>query len=390
MDALPDVQYPSSRMFCISCKGGRFGAGCKSCPKGFSRSEDQAADVCLPCARGRYTGDAGGSSTCALCPEGRFGPAGTSGVCRDCPVGMFQDAKGSLECHNCPVNTFSKFGGKKAESDCLDCDLHHAPHTITDGAQGVSDPMTGCICEKGYYQAGNLNDAQKRRKMEKEPNYAVSVDVEMARRNPLERNLCIKCEEGAFCDHAGVSLSSLVSRRGYWRPANDSHHFVSCLSTIKVRNLTELGWAKERCCANCSEVANASWNPDWQCKAGYRGAMCRACREDHVFLLNECIPCKGGGKILSALVTLGVFCGSACFVLIIYLLCMTKKAGVQTTNAMRVFGQVNVISGLSSSASPPHPPPPLRTLLILTLFHFSILSTPRFIFTFVPLVLRSK
>merc|ERR1711871_1598746 len=80
-----------------------------------------------------------------------------------------------------------------------------------------------------------------------------------------------------------------------------------------------------------------------QCLTGYRGPMCAACATDHVQILNECVPCKGGGSFGAAFSALAL----SSFIMFLFIsLALLKCATRSTAKSMsgkNLIGQVKIL-----------------------------------------------
>ena len=105
----------SSRMACIQCAPGSFGA-----------STGNGNATCTPCPAGSFTEDLG-QSNCSACPPGGFCPspgAATRTTWVPCPSGRFSPYPGlsaESQCVACPDGTYNPSSGGTDEGSCVPC-----------------------------------------------------------------------------------------------------------------------------------------------------------------------------------------------------------------------------------------------------------------------------
>ena len=76
------------------------------CPAG-KYAPNEGSVGCETCNRGTFSYY--GSSTCTLCPEGKFANAMGSGSCTLCPSGSYNDSTGHVACTFCPAGSHFTF-----------------------------------------------------------------------------------------------------------------------------------------------------------------------------------------------------------------------------------------------------------------------------------------
>lgn len=112
---------------CTPCAAGKAasvaGAVCTSCPSGYFNTGTGNSD-CWPCGKGNTSALAAGSTSCAACPAGRFGPLAANAACQFCQPGLAQPSAGKTRCNLCASGTFSNVTGL---TNCFACEfVYHA------------------------------------------------------------------------------------------------------------------------------------------------------------------------------------------------------------------------------------------------------------------------
>ncbi|KAH8069897.1 hypothetical protein JL721_5432 [Aureococcus anophagefferens] len=230
---------------CGECQRGFWGNACDLCPEGGGEDRDapRIVDTCGVAGSGRSRGacDEGftGTGACA-CVEPFHGANCTLG---ECPSGTFEDDAQSADglfrraaCVGCDQGRYSN------EADgrpliCLPC----AEPSTTIGASSTSCDA----CVAGYYMSRDGD--------------------------------CEYCDEdGHVCDVAGITVATLVVRRGHWRGSAATTTTYACPRS-----------------KNCKGGAAAG---DDLCRGDSKGVLCNACRAGHYRVASggqrgKCLPC---------------------------------------------------------------------------------------------------
>jgi hypothetical protein len=357
---------------CSPCRSGTHrinnapDVACRLCPSGWAQ-QDQDQPSCVMCNRSETTN--AGEATCRKCDAGKFGSV--PGYCTECEPGRYSDGKGETTCKLCPRDTFNTATGSTTNAECQKCS-EFAPHTTTSEQRGVSDPATGCVCGSAVW-ARTLNRVGYYRVPE--PRYSQEVNKTA---DDAQRAICLPCPPGADCLSDGATLRGISAKVGYWRAGALSTAFVDCSQAYRgVSAEQSMSYAELRCCpavhpASSSAVnstsistsgttaasdsavrttsrsicADASFNltdPDQQCSHGYRGPLCAGCAHNHVRVLNDCVPCKGGASFGAAFLALALSClVVSLFVVLVLLKCATRKAAASASGKSLV-GQVKIL-----------------------------------------------
>ena len=141
----------SSRMACIQCAPGSFGA-----------STGNGNTTCTPCPAGSFTEDLG-QSNCSACPPGGFCPspgAATRTTWVPCPSGRFSPDPGlsaESQCVACPDGTYNPSSGGTDEGACVPCARGSwcaggLMHFCAAGTYADETGRSGCSrCERGHW-----------------------------------------------------------------------------------------------------------------------------------------------------------------------------------------------------------------------------------------------
>ena len=141
----------SSRMACIQCAPGSFGA-----------STGNGNATCTPCPAGSFTEDLG-QSNCSACPPGGFCPspgAATRTTWVPCPSGRFSPDPGlsaESQCVACPDGTYNPSSGGTDEGACVPCARGSwcaggLMHFCAAGTYADETGRSGCSrCERGHW-----------------------------------------------------------------------------------------------------------------------------------------------------------------------------------------------------------------------------------------------
>ena len=151
---------------CSPCPPGTYQSealqtNCDNCPEGTKGTKDEArseSDGCITCEAGRYQKYPGQRDCLELiCGKGKY--SSSPDECTDCPPGRYKDVEGSVKCTACPVDTYLETKGKSSKADCLSCKFNYAAHTTTGKNEGVTDPITGCVCSGGDIVVSKFTNA---------------------------------------------------------------------------------------------------------------------------------------------------------------------------------------------------------------------------------------
>ena len=197
--------FGSTKGFCSECADGKF-------------TENKGLLECGNCTNGQVNNK---KSSCIKCAVGKRRVDSSFG-CQDCEPGLYSDDTGQSSCKIC------KNGEVKSNSSCNDCGL---------GKHGVIFPAIGCIpCESGKYQDTQGRDKCNECKNGLIPNEKRSdcikppwIFAEECQQNEylndtahLKQNwTCNLCPDGADCSNENASLSTLMSKKGWWRIPDD-------------------------------------------------------------------------------------------------------------------------------------------------------------------------
>ena len=256
-------------------------------------------------------------SSCTKCTLGQYGSS--PGECIDCKPGMYQDGKGLSECIECPVDTYLSEEGKSSNTECKECDSNRSTGELIGNIHA-----SACKCRRSLYYSSN--------------------------------SICLKCPPGADCNaRDDVTITELSALPGYWRSDLTSTDFGECKVVYKSVKREDL--ARERCCPSnilCNTTVGtavtnvtleSTWNPDTQCKQGYRGVMCGECDNDHVRLGENCNFCLGGSSITGAIISMLTTCFIlflSAFIVLKKISALTKDKG--TTTKDKIAAQVKILA----------------------------------------------
>ena len=183
----------------------------------------------------------------------------------------------SSQCKECQLDTYSSELGKSSKADCKPCDIQRSTGT----SKSNVDP-SACLCKKTFFY----------------------TDVD---------GTCAPCLDGANCsDKDGVVLSELTAKTGHWRANTLTKDFTDC-KTAFSSSLDPKKDAEQRCCpidakTNVSICARNFSQPDDQCRDGYGGPSCMACRKGYAMTGSECKKCNPSvGKVAIAVAGLLAF-----------------------------------------------------------------------------------
>jgi hypothetical protein len=276
---------------CVACGAGTFGIGCKNCPLGYARKQNDNPTQCQQCERGTTT-TKDGAATCSGCDLGQYGSA--NGTCSSCPTGQYQDSRGETSCKKCEVDTYLNEQGKSSKADCTSC-----PKDRSTGSSTGTSTNKSCLCKRtNYYQD--------------------------------DHNNCQTCPEGADCSHHdGISLAKVTASPGFWRIENT---FVNCNKGYD--DPTHANLPQQRCCPlnPTTNVSICTANTTTtQCEQGYTGTLCMACTNDYVRTGFDCKKCPGGANFQSALSGLTVTALLFSLIVVIVLCCTGGDKSTSTS-----------------------------------------------------------
>jgi hypothetical protein len=215
-------QDASGSSACALCSAGKFAAStatslCKECSAG-KMMKQPGASVCTECSSGQYTAQtgqlacvdceiglfqpqmgqkactacmpglysSGGAATCTECTIGKFGNSTAASTCFQCAAGLYQDETGRTSCKACQHNSYNPLIGMGSSSNCMSC-----PASTATKERGAI-ALNACVCAAGTYNSNLAGTDQ----------------------SPT----CIPCPVGANCTALGVTLLTMESSSGYYRP----------------------------------------------------------------------------------------------------------------------------------------------------------------------------
>ena len=226
---------------------------CFTCDPG--KYTNDAQTECLVCPAGKVSGVA--SSSCSVCEEGKYASGEANSECLACGAGKYANAD-KTDCMNCPAGKISGVAssectvcetGKYAEGEgnvecrfCDDWDVIKGSGTYSNGTKSSE----GCICPAGEFH----NDAT----------YS-----------------CEKVIKGVKTNVAGMNVTTLDLKPGYWRTKASSRVVTKCRSPEH--------------CLGGSDINK-------QCKIGHQGPLCGVCSPGYASIgsgsILKCVTCSGG------------------------------------------------------------------------------------------------
>lgn len=242
---------------CLNCPLGTFNNNniCSPCPPG-SYSNEIITDECILCPPGTFNPEYNKSSEndCIPCPPGSFSKEyGRSTTCQLCPAGKFSSI-GEVECHPCPSGSYSL----ENSSLCNFC----SPGTY------LIDSTTPCIkCNHGSYQElegqiyctlckeGSFN-----------PNIGSNSSFDCipcpigtfsSSKGAYNHDFCEPCPQGYVCDTDGLKKPNPCPK-GTYSIKNSSISFFDCIYCPKGTYSNFEGLNSIEGCIKCP---NGTYNP---------------------------------------------------------------------------------------------------------------------------------
>jgi hypothetical protein len=236
--------------YCDQCLSGKYyeeeANDCKLCPAGtYTATGGVDLEACITCDDGFYSSDPG-SATCLTCAPGKFTNADQT-ECLLCPAGKISGVASS-ECAVCEIGKFAENEGSVECKFCNDEDVLKGSTTAGNSTASKS----GCICDKGEYE-----------------NHETAT--------------CEKVMEGVREDKAGMNVTTLDVKPGFWRTSPASSDVMHCLG--------------EHHCAGGNDPENS-------CEYGYEGPLCAVCSEGFASVGSgadmHCNVCEGSARLTIA------------------------------------------------------------------------------------------
>lgn len=138
---------------CLQCPVGRYGSTtgldqCALCPPGqMQQNATTVRDKCKKCKPGQFVGqrsENNSATECKDCESGKYARASGSANCTACPAGQYQETAGKKSCKYCSVGQYSAAtGGTK----CQAC----PPNTVGDPPGSSTTGSQTCYCKQGFY-----------------------------------------------------------------------------------------------------------------------------------------------------------------------------------------------------------------------------------------------
>ena len=188
---------------CVPCDPGTFlnatALNCQLCQCGFYSLS--GATACTMCRPGTFA-HAMGSSTCSLCPSGRFSPlsqATNASACKDCPTGTFSAFPGADSismCYKCAPGKYNPLKGGNTSSSCIPClagqvSLEFGASKCTHCPNGTLPNARNSDCNP--CPAGTYLDAISRN----------CTECPKGRFSPSSGNaVCLPCKRGTYADYS--------------------------------------------------------------------------------------------------------------------------------------------------------------------------------------------
>ena len=293
-----------------------------------------------------------------------------------------------MSCVDCPPDTYSSEAAITNKDSCQPCNIKFAKFTTTAGISGVSDPNIGCVCS-----GANVDS-----KISPGGFYSIPVTLipaELDKTDPLQRDICMKCPEGASCMLPGMLLNELTAKNGYWRATPTSKKFASCSQGHRGSEADII--AKQRCCplnsngvSTCLNMTRSLSNDTSdQCIQGFSGPTCLVCAENYVAMGSECVICEAGASFAWALVPMIGANVLLYFAVLLFVMCgSTHNSSNMTLQAKKlkrkkkIFGQIKILLSFvqifaampSVLDSVPWPPIFVELSVPLGFFNFDIVG----------------
>jgi len=295
------------------------------------------ASICDKCPLGKFQVLNNHQLTdCQACPRGTFGQQTGAVTCSICPAATYTDSVGQTMCRSCRPDSYRSKPGATSAADCLSCSEAKRWSITIDREQGTDD-IDQCVCPMGRVDFLSAN--------------ATSVGV-------AEIDRCALCPDGAACDKTGTVLTTVNSKRGYWRSSSTSSKFYRCLSKYddcvgggsklnesefnSIHNSTALqsgAGASGVSNMTSSNGSSLSWATTQQCREGNHGVLCATCLPGHVRDNNgQCINCYGTNK--GAWNTILLLFGCFCIIFFTASLAMTCPSNGQEQHKLKKMRRV--------------------------------------------------
>ena len=217
-----------------------------------------------------------GPEACKLCPAGRVGTdsgMASSNCSRTCGLGDYSKA-GDSECRTCGISEFST----GAADICTPCET---------GETTILKRSSKCVCARGFFAnpvAAGTNSCT----------VTTADGIQPVNSTLFPAVCCTKCPPGFVCDRAGVVVSNVDLKPGFWRSDNGSLRALPCPS-------------RDSC--GSSSAAGGTGG----CASGHEGPFCSVCSANYTRHTESsgCQPCPSeekAGSATTALVVIVVVC----------------------------------------------------------------------------------
>ena len=219
--------------------------------------------------------------------------------CQPCAPGSFQSETGRSSCDACLMGTYTDNTGYKK---CINC-----PYRLS----SYNSSQTCSICNAEFY----LNDVAP---------LLMKNDLSLIFENPSR--YCLACPDGSSCDDAGMNLTDLTVREGFWRHSTKTATLYKCTrSNACVVSSTTRRSRKDMMMSDDTDNTDTY---NMYCDVGHKGPLCEVCIEsDYYFNDNdgECRQCPSPINI--ALLTIGILVAVVVvFILLRYMIMYDKMS----------------------------------------------------------------
>jgi len=220
------------------------------CPAGYLCSGGTVVPV--PCETGTYCDK--GSPAPTPCPPGTYGHAPmlkSSEECTPCEPGHW--CRSGVQ-NPCGAGHYNNATHAQSVEECIPCPQYSTTRSKT----AVS--LSECVCDAGYFDNRLPNGT------------AGQLD---------EQVQCQRCFVGTNCSTSelGVTLATLPTRRGYWRPSAYSFDIRECPDVTKNCS-TSTTSSSIRLCESTTSGCVGGANFTATCNQGLEGAFCRLCSDN--------------------------------------------------------------------------------------------------------------